>query len=274
MTPPRLLATDLDGTLLLADRTISARTRAVLSAARAAGMTLAAVTARPPRVFTEITDVAEFCDLAICSNGALVVDFATGEVLETRTMTVPVARKAVEALRPALPDTHFGVETGYEVVAESGYSRVDSVGDRRVHVPTMEDVLSTAGQIVKVLAHSTTAHVDDMLAAALAVGPADVVVSHSGGRGLLEISAAGVTKATTLAEFCAARGLTAADVVAFGDMPNDLPMLAWAGRAYAMGNAHPDVRAAVADHTLGCEEDGVAVVLEALLSGHPFPPVA
>ncbi|MGZ6753442.1 MAG: HAD family hydrolase, partial [Nocardioides sp.] len=73
--------------------------------------------------------------------------------------------------------------------------------------------------------------------------------------------AAGVTKASTLALLCADLGVTADDVVAFGDMPNDLPMLAWAGTSYAMADAHPTVTAA-ADHVApGHDEDGVARVL-------------
>ncbi|GIG66171.1 hydrolase [Phytomonospora endophytica] len=271
---PRLMATDLDGTLILPDHTISPRTRAALTAARAAGMTLVAVTARPPRAIREIADLVAYCDVAICSNGALVVDLSTGDVLDTRVLSVPVARKAAEVLGAVLPHARFGVETGFEVVAEAGYSRVDSIGDRHVHTETLDEVWDTAAQIVKLLAHSAVDDVDDMLAAALLAAPADVVVSHSGGRGLLEVSAAGVTKASTLAAFAEARGMTAAEVVAFGDMPNDIPMLTWAGRAHAMGNAHPDVLAAVPERTLSCTDDGVAVVLEALLSGDPLRPVA
>ena len=55
----------------------------------------------------------------------------------------------------------------------------------------------------------------------------------------MEISAAGVTKGDALARLCERLGVDAADVVAFGDMPNDLPMLTWAGTSYAMANAHP-----------------------------------
>lgn len=262
---PRLIATDLDGTLLRPDHSVSPRTRAALRRAREAGVVVAAVTARPPRVFEALPDVAGACDVAICANGALVHDLATGRVLRTRALSVPVARKAVDALAAVLPGAHFAAETGFEVVGEAGYVRVDSVGDRSRHVPTVEDVWASAEQIVKILAYSADLHVDAMLAAAAPVAPPEVVVSHSGGRGLLEISAAGVTKATTLAAHCADLGIAAGEVVAFGDMPNDLPMLHWAGRGYAMGDAHPDVLAAVPRRTAACQDDGVAVVLEELL---------
>jgi hypothetical protein len=83
---------------------------------------------------------------------------------------------------------------------------------------------------------------------------------------LLEISAAGVSKATALTRLCQERGIDRTDVVAFGDMPNDLPMLAWAGHAVAVANAHPDVRAAADEVTASNDELGVALVLERLFS--------
>ena len=92
-------------------------------------------------------------------------------------------------------------------------------------------------------------------------------VTHSNPQdGLLEIAAHGVSKASTLARLCAELGVEPAEVVAFGDQPNDLPMLAFAGRAYAVANAHPAVLAAVPAHTASVEDDGVAAVLEELLA--------
>jgi hypothetical protein len=90
-------------------------------------------------------------------------------------------------------------------------------------------------------------------------------ISHSGGRGLLEIAPPGASKASALEWLCARRGITAAQVAAFGDMPNDLPMLRWAGLGYAVANAHPDVLAA-ADRVIGHHAaDGVAMAIETLL---------
>ncbi|MCL2734419.1 MAG: HAD family hydrolase, partial [Actinomycetia bacterium] len=62
------------------------------------------------------------------------------------------------------------------------------------------------------------------------------------------------------------RGVTAAEVVAFGDMPNDLAMLSWAGTSYAVANAHPHVLAATRYRTASNEEDGVAQVIERILA--------
>ena len=100
-----------------------------------------------------------------------------------------------------------------------------------------------------------------MAALAPAVGDvADLTYSHP--RGLLEISPAGVTKAVGLAEVAERLGIAAADVVAFGDMPNDLEMLRWAGHGVAMGNAHPMLRDVADEVTASNAEDGLALVLE------------
>ncbi|MCU1373351.1 MAG: Cof-type family hydrolase, partial [Actinomycetia bacterium] len=84
--------------------------------------------------------------------------------------------------------------------------------------------------------------------------------------GLLELSAAGVTKAFGLERLATERGIGADEVVAFGDMPNDLPMLAWAGHAVAVANAHPDVIAIAEEVTASNDDDGVALVIERLLA--------
>jgi len=80
----------------------------------------------------------------------------------------------------------------------------------------------------------------------------------------VELSAVGVNKAAALAELCHELGFDAAEVIAFGDFPNDLPMLAWAGRSVAVANAHPDVIDEADEVTASNDEDGVAMVLETL----------
>jgi hydroxymethylpyrimidine pyrophosphatase-like HAD family hydrolase len=117
--------------------------------------------------------------------------------------------------------------------------------------------------VAKLLARHEGLSADELLARARrVVGEEMAALTHSSRDGLLEISAAGVTKASTLMAVCAERGLRAEDAVAFGDMPNDLPMLAWAGHSVAVGNAHPEVLAAVDEVTASNDDDGVAQVLE------------
>ncbi len=89
-------------------------------------------------------------------------------------------------------------------------------------------------------------------------------LAYSGAHGLAEITGPGVTKATGLARWAATLGVGAESVWAFGDMPNDLPMLRWAGRSYAVANAHPDVLTAATHRCPANSDDGVATVLESL----------
>ncbi|WP_406674527.1 HAD family hydrolase [Nonomuraea sp. N2-4H] len=260
---PRIVATDLDGTLLASDGTVSPRTRKALQAARAAGAEIVFVTARAPRGVREVARQAGVNGTAICSNGALVYDLAADEVVGSSPLAPETARKVAEALARALPGAGLAVETGTNVLAEAAYTRrgaQDIAAYREV-----ASVFDADQPIVKLLAMSP-AHTADEMYQAVADEVGDLAeVTYSGTEGLLEISAAGVNKASTLDRFCRERGIGAGEVVAFGDMPNDLAVLLYAGMGYAMANAHPLVLAAAPRRTLSNDEDGVAAVLEALL---------
>ncbi|MFB4271789.1 HAD family hydrolase [Nonomuraea sp. GTA35] len=264
-TFPRIVATDLDGTLLTTAGTVTARTRQALQAARAAGAEIVFVTARAPRGVVEIARQAGVTGTAICSNGAIVYDVATDEITASSPLDPGTARKVIEALTLALPGVGLAVETGRNVLAEAAYTR--RVEHDLASYLEVESVFDGGRPIVKLLALSP-AHTADEMYAAVAGAIGDLAeVTYSGVEGILEISAAGVTKAVTLDRLCAERGLAAADVVAFGDMPNDLAVLLYAGAGYAMANAHPMVLSAAGRRTLSNDEDGVAVVLEDLLAG-------
>ncbi|WP_328785368.1 Cof-type HAD-IIB family hydrolase [Streptomyces canus] len=260
---PKLIATDLDGTLLRNDRTVSERTLRALRAATEAGVEVVFVTARPPRFVDELAAGSGLSGTAVCSNGALVYDVGTRTVLKSRTLPPEDARKVAEALTGAVGGVGFAVETGHKVVFAPGYGhRLPEDAEAEFPVDSVEALWSLDAPFVKLLAWSAQVDADTMLATAESAAGGKAQFTHSGGSGLLEVSASGVTKAGTLSALCAERGIDAADVIAFGDMPNDLTILEWAGTAYAMGNAHASVRAAVTRHTASNEEDGVATVLE------------
>jgi len=123
----------------------------------------------------------------------------------------------------------------------------------------VEHLLSA--DVVKLLARHEELGSDELLSLAKSAVPEGAELTHSSSDGLLEISAAGVSKASGLATVCAELGVAADDVVAFGDMPNDLPMLAWAGTGVAVANAHPEVLAAADEVTASNDDDGVAAYL-------------
>lgn len=258
---PRLVATDLDNTLLDAGGSVSARTRAALSAVEAAGIDVVFVTARPPRWITPLASAVGGHGRVVCANGALVLDIGSDEVLLSRPWSADAVHELAARLRTELPGLRFGVESMAGLGVEPSFVP-DEPYPEPPRIAPLTELLDPAP--LKVLARDAVHTSDELLAIA---GPLCAGVgepSHSGAAGLLEITAAGVSKASALAWVAQQRGVDACDVWAFGDSPNDVPMLAWAGRSYAVANAHPTVLAEATHACAANTEDGVAQVLEAL----------
>ncbi|TSB18662.1 HAD hydrolase family protein [Streptomyces sp. NBC_01525] len=333
---PRLIATDLDGTLLHDDKTVSERTVAALAAAERAGVDVFFVTGRPARWMDVVSAHVHGHGLAICANGAAVVDLHRGRrFVEVSPLPLAAAREVVEALRSAAPGTSFAVErtggihyephyppfhrdpaavtapaeklladdfdpppgpapttlgAGDEVIAaplgapdavpvgaqgavpvgasDAGPPRTVSVIPGASAPGVVAGEIPTAGPgqpVLKLLAHHHEWEPDAFLALARRTAGTLASITRSSPTSLLEISGLGVSKAGTLARCCAERGIAPEEVTAFGDMPNDMEMLAWAGTSYAMANAHPDVLAVTTGRTASNNEDGVAAVIERLL---------
>lgn len=256
---PRLVASDLDGTLVRSDGTVASRTVEVLARVENAGVPFVMVTGRPPRWMAEVSRRTGHRGLAVCANGALVYDLHTERVVESSLLPEDAAAAVVGALREALPDITFAVERpdlgfGHEVAYVPSWEPAE---DQPLPV---EQLLS--GGVVKLLARHRGLSSDALLAAAREAVGDRATLTHSSNDGLLEVSAVGISKASGLAALARQHGVDAADVVAFGDMPNDLPMLGWAGHAVAVANAHPEVLRAADEVTSSNDEDGVAEVLE------------
>jgi Cof subfamily protein (haloacid dehalogenase superfamily) len=271
MAAVRLVATDLDGTLVHSDGSVTARTRAALRAAEEAGIEVVFVTGRPLRWAEEVFEHVGGHGLAIVSNGALVWDVAAVAPALERPIAAGTALEVADRLRQALPGITFGTETLAGWSMEPGYPVHPADDDPRRRprrTASMEELADEP--LLKLLGLCPGRAPDELVAIAEpAVGDL-VTVTHSSFP-LLEMSALGVTKASTLDRLCAERGIMAAEVVALGDMPNDLPMLAWAGTSYAMANAHPSVRAAAGHVAPSNDDDGVAQVIEALLDSRVRP---
>ena len=261
MTAPRLVATDLDGTLVRTDGTVSPYTHDVIATLDDIGVPVVFVTGRPLRWAEEVFEYVGGHGLAVVSNGALVWDVAGDRVDLTRTIPVDLGVAACAAIREAVPGVAFAVETLEGIALEHEFLERHPVpaGSRRGSIDRVFDAPA-----LKLLArHEELTPREFWDRAEAAVGD-DVVVTWSSTSALLEISARGVTKASTLELLCERLGVGRDHVLAFGDMPNDIPMLAWAGTSYAMANAHPTVIDA-ADHVAPAnDEDGVATVLAGL----------
>jgi Cof subfamily protein (haloacid dehalogenase superfamily) len=253
----RLAAIDLDGTLLRSDGTISKRTRDAVRAARAAGTDFVLVTARGPMSIHVIAADLGVDGTAICANGALVVDLATQEVRRQRLLESDIAIELVHALRERLPGILFAIEH-HDFAHEPGFSAWNWTPPEGTRVDDIVALLADPATklILRHAEHETEAIQD--LAREL-VGERLTVVAS--GAEAVEVTAAGVNKATALAEL----GVPPEHVIAFGDYPNDIPMLTWAGHGVAMGNAHAEVLAIADEVTATNDQDGVALVLERLL---------
>ncbi|MHC0432755.1 Cof-type HAD-IIB family hydrolase [Streptomyces sp. O3] len=271
-SPTRLIATDLDGTLLRDDKSVSARTVAALAAAEEAGVEVFFVTGRPARWMDVVSDHVHGHGLAICGNGAAVVDLhggpGTHRFVKLRPLERAAALGVVDILRTAAPGVSFAIERTGGIHHELAYPPLYL--DPAVTIAPAEKLLSEHSDVadqpvLKILAHHTELSPDAFLALARTAVGDRASVTRSSLTALLEISAPGVSKASTLALCCAERGIAPEQVVAFGDMPNDVEMLAWAGTSYAMGNAHEDVIAAASGRTVANNEDGVAVIIERIL---------
>ena len=265
----KLVATDLDGTLLRSDGTVSPRTRRVIDDLEGRGVTVVFVTGRPTRWMDSLWEHVGDHGLAVCSNGGIVYDVATHRVRSYRPIPVEVGLEVAARLRSGIPGTTFALER------TDGFAKEPEFRER---YPVPDDLdVAPIGELfddraVKLLSrHEELDPEEFWLAADRLVGDL-VTTTWSSVGALVEISAAGVTKASTLALLCEEQGVAPEEVVAFGDMPNDLPMLAWAGTSFAMADGHPTVLD-LADHVApGHDDDGVAVMLEDLFGLVPGEP--
>lgn len=262
---PRLVATDLDGTLLRTDGTCSQRTRAALAAVERAGSQVVLVTARPPRWLHGLADVVGEHGTVLCCNGAFVYDVRSRQILDEHCLESGVVARITSDLRAALPGITFAVESrlgfGREHTFLDAFTAPSDIAAARVEDlldPLPGKVLARCDEVPGLQLHGVVTDV---------VGDR-AVVSYSGASGLAEISAVGVTKAAALETWCGVAGIDSAEVFAFGDMPNDLPMLTWAGRSFGVANAHQEVLDIVDEVCASNDEDGVAQVLEAALARH------
>jgi Cof subfamily protein (haloacid dehalogenase superfamily) len=259
--PPRLVATDVDGTLLDPEDRVSPRAIAVVERLVAAGVGFVLVTGRPPRWIPPVVAQLDVASLAVCANGSVLYDAGEDRVLWASTLAPDALARVAAAATETLPGCGLAVERvdlGAPFVAEPGYR---DAWDNSDQVTTDRSAL-LGTPAVKLLIRDPRLSSDAMVAALAPVigDEADLTFSHP--RGLVEVSPPGVTKATGLAEVARRHGVPAADVVAFGDMPNDLEMLRWAGHGVAMGNAHPALLEAADEVTASNGEDGLALVLE------------
>lgn len=265
------MASDVDGTLLSPTELVTDRTTRVISRVLADGIPFVLVSGRPPRWIPRIARAAGLSGYAVCANGASVYDIGNDEVLHTWDLTALQLQdvvRAVEAIMPEIrvaaertvvghdqPDP-FAIEPGFH----NPWGNPNGETDSPELAPRAEVIGKPATKLLVRHRGLTSAQMAEAISAVLV--DMDLEITYSSNSGLIEISAGGVTKASGLAWVCRELGVDPEKVVAFGDMPNDVPMLEWAGHGVAMANAHDDLLAVADEVTAPNSEDGVAQVLE------------
>ena len=265
----RLIATDLDGTLLTPASEVSARTRAALDAARERGIHVVPVTARQPIGLRAIASGAGFDGWALCSNGAYATHLTEGRMLFAEELPAETIRTLAQALGDSIPDLLFASvrEGGETFVAQHGYAAVADLSDHKRDPGTMGGVdlaeVLAAPSLKLVIRHPELAP-PVLFEALRGLGLTGFEATLSGAP-FVEVMAEGVTKATGLARLCEHLAIDRADIVAFGDALNDVEMLRWAGHGVAMSNGLDAAKAAADETTASNDDDGVARVIERML---------
>ena len=262
---PKLIGTDLDGTIVANYGFISERTKIAFTAANAAGIHIYFVTGRPIRWMAEIKENFNF-GLGICGNGAMLYDFLNEKILEQWLFSVEAQLETVKRLRAVIPPVTFAVEVNQQFHREKKYVPRWDIGADNVGVDQIEEVITAPALKILARCQNSEFSSDEMLVLANKELTGIATVTHSNSTdSLLEISADGVSKGATLAKVASRHGLTADDCVTFGDNPNDFSMLTWASRSWAMADGHPDLMKHAKFQTDPHQEDGVAKVVERLL---------
>lgn len=255
-----MIVCDLDGTLLNSRGLVSRRTRAAVLRAREAGHVFVIATARPVRDTRPVAAALGGAPIAVCGNGSIVFDFARDEVLDYRPLAEGHVMETLSVLRDRFPGVRLGAECRLELVLEEAFDLPPALAAGARRVARLETALGRrdVGKLMVQLAGAARRYYENVRAH---LAGCEVTISADL---FCEVTRAGVTKAAALESMAGRFGFDRSDVLAFGDMPNDLPMLAWAGTAVAVANAHPAVLAAAGRVTASNDEDGVAEWLERL----------
>lgn len=262
----KLIASDLDGTIVAADGSISERTRQAFLAARSAGIHIVFVTGRPFRWLSPVIKAFGGIGTVICSNGALLYDLEADKVIWSQTLPASTAAQAAAIILEHEPQAAFAAETTKGLHLGPGFADKHHDFGIQADLDLEGGAIDQEG-IVKFLARSPGLGIDEFYAAVAPKLEPLLSVTHSAfDVSLLEMAHVDIHKATTLGVYCQKLGISPEEVMAFGDMPNDVQMLQFAGQGYAMASGHPAALACAKNVAPPLAEDGVAQIIEGLLS--------
>ncbi|EOM76649.1 hypothetical protein Rrhod_2046 [Rhodococcus rhodnii LMG 5362] len=238
-----------------------------MQAVAESGTPFVLATGRPPRWIEPVTDGLGFAPMAVCANGAVLYDSAADSILWAATLDVDTLAWLSDLATTVLPGAGLAAErigrTAHDTatpqfVSAPGYEHAWLNPDHTEM--SSDDLISAPAVKLLVRLPGATSHEMARILAPHIVGKADM--TYSTDNGLIELAAPGVTKASGLLAIADVIGVRLERIAAFGDMPNDIPMLSLADHGVAVENAHPDAKAAADEVTSTNVDDGVARVLE------------
>ncbi len=269
---PKMIATDIDGTMLRPDGTLAPRVRTALHDAADAGIHVVPATGRPEMVATDVIEALGLGQHWVFANGAMTRNLTTEQTVRGYWMNPVVAQGLIVEMRAAFPGARFAIELEAGMAYEAGF---EEIVPNTPTIPPVDDILDgfsvsdqVGGRVQKVLVFDPDRSIDELYEAVAVTLGDHGVPSYSGLR-FIEVAASLVTKALALDALCGDLGIEASEVAAFGDNHNDVAMLAWAGQGYAMANATDDAKDAAGTIIRNNNEDGLARKIEQFLARLP-----
>lgn len=271
----RIIALDLDGTLLTSEKALTPRTREALRAASEAGIAIVPATGRFYKGMPAVVRELPFVRYVITINGAQVFDVQTGESIYSADIPTDEAVAFYEHL-DTLPVIYDAYVDGWGYMTEAMQKRIGEFGMLPFQIKMMLELRSPVPELKTFLQEGKRrpqklqlfvkdAAYRDLLLRELAARYPRFAVSSSLPNNI-EANSFDADKGRALLALADKLGVEHEQTMAFGDGLNDLTMLRAAGIGVAMENGHPDVKAAADVIAPSCDEDGVAKVIEELLS--------
>ncbi|KAJ3124974.1 hypothetical protein HK098_000694 [Nowakowskiella sp. JEL0407] len=274
------IATDLDGTILEhASETISPRILSAFTNAHSTGIKIIIATGRPPRLVRHIIkqliskiDPEKYANnpfYIICGNGSMVFDPHLNSVTKHYPIPASSFYNIITALRSSIDSLVFGTECQLSTCCENNWPDLTNAMDESTtYVDDIRDLVKDRIEVNKLMVLCTESNSWDLIKRVNDVLDPDVKNSVSitvSNKYFIEITASGITKGSCLKELCDTLEISQADVVTFGDMPNDVEMLSWSGYGVVVAGAHEEAKSVAKEVVPSVEEDGVAIWIEKYL---------
>ncbi|HEU5421348.1 MAG TPA: HAD family hydrolase [Streptosporangiaceae bacterium] len=260
----RAVVTDIDGTIARADGSVSAATVRAGRERAARGIPLIAATARTPAGLAALEPVMPAFTAAVCCNGSLGLDMQAGQTLWQESLGAAASTRIISVLTAQLPDAGIAAFDGREWILTANFLAIRGNPPRGPFRVAGTGALAGAAIAALAVCHPRVdaAHIARQLLSA-GITPADAILTHAADH-LLDIAPPGTGKASGVARVLDRLGIRPAHAVAFGDAPNDIPLLRLAGHSVAMADAHPDALAAAGTVTESVARDGFSHELRRL----------